>query len=122
MPVRQYLLILSLGLASCDVAATCSLEMTSTIDGFRKYVCQGTLNANGLSIKIPVESTDGSFLIAMHAEENIAVDTLNNPEKDPIINAVDWYQSVNRYSNGILPISPETIFNYPVESQDARIL
>lgn len=121
MPVRQYLLLLSLGLAGCDVAAKCNLEMTSTIDGFRKYTCSGTLKSNGMNIKIPIESTDGSFLVAMNSTANIAVDELTDPQKEVLIHAVDWYQSANRYSNGILPVSPETVFNYPVQSDDTPV-
>jgi len=121
MPVRQFLLLLSLGIAGCDVAATCNLEMTSTVDGFRRYTCEGTLNANGLKVKIPIEPTDGSFLVALNATENIAVDTLTSPNNDELIQAVEWYQSAQRYSNGILPVSPETVFNYPVQSDDAPL-
>ena len=107
--------------SGCGTPSLCELNEVESADGMRTLTCSGTMNERGLRLKLPVNNTDGAFLVSATGTEALAVSLVTDPAKKDLVDATEWYSSSYRYSNGILPYETDTAFNYPVQDIDPEL-
>jgi len=108
-------------LSGCKSVPECEFLAGEGVGDLRKMSCINTISDEGLLLKIPIQPGDGAFLVHAKGTDDLAVEYVEGPEHNILVEAEEWYQSEFRYSNGLLPFAPETTFNYPVQKDDVQL-